>query len=70
MLYRTLEGHLETFLARASDQGGGDDGLPAFVTLELRAYLQFGLRQTSWGPREIRLHANSLISPRTPRLGN
>ena len=31
VLYRTLEGHLEAFLARASDQGGGE-GLPAFVT--------------------------------------
>ena len=27
VLYRTLEGHLEAFLARAADQGGGD-GLP------------------------------------------
>jgi hypothetical protein len=41
VLYRTLDRHLETFLARASDQGGGD-GLPAFVTRELRAYLRCG----------------------------
>ena len=41
VLYRTLESHLEAFLARASDQGGGD-GLPAFVTRELRAYLRCG----------------------------
>ena len=41
VLYRTLESHLEPFLARASDQGGGD-GLPAFVTRELRAYLRCG----------------------------
>ena len=41
VLYRTLERHLEPFLARAADQGGGD-GLPAFVTRELRAYLRCG----------------------------
>src|SRR5262245_47632716 len=41
VLYRTLEGQLEAFLARASDQGGGD-GLPAFVTRELRADLRWG----------------------------
>jgi hypothetical protein len=41
VLYRTLDRHLETFLARASDQGGGN-GLPAFVTRELRAYLRGG----------------------------
>ena len=41
VLYRTLESHLEPFLARAADQGGGD-GLPAFVTRELRAYLRCG----------------------------
>jgi hypothetical protein len=41
VLYRTLESHLEPFLARASDQGSGD-GLPAFVTRELRAYLRCG----------------------------
>ena len=41
VLYRTLESHLEAFLARASDQGGGA-GLPAFVTRELRAYLRCG----------------------------
>jgi Transposase zinc-binding domain/Putative transposase len=40
VLYRTLERHLEAFLARASDQGG--EGLPAFVTRELRAYLRCG----------------------------
>ena len=37
VLYRTLQAHLETFLARtAGDEGGG---LPPFVTRELRAYL-------------------------------
>jgi hypothetical protein len=41
VLYRTLERHLEPFLACASDQGGGD-GLPAFVTRELRANLRCG----------------------------
>ena len=41
VLYRTLDRYLEAFLARASDQGGGD-GLPAFVTRELRAYLRCG----------------------------
>ena len=41
VLYRALDRHLETFLARASDQGGGD-GLPAFVTRKLRAYLRCG----------------------------
>ena len=41
VLFRTLEGHLETFLAGTSDQGGGN-GLPAFVTRELRAYLRCG----------------------------
>jgi hypothetical protein len=40
-LYRTLEGHLEAFLAGASEQRGGE-GLPAFVTRELRAYLRCG----------------------------
>jgi hypothetical protein len=41
VLYRTLEGHLEAFLAGASEQRGGE-GLPAFVTRELRAYLRCG----------------------------
>ena len=41
VLYRTLEAHLEAFLAGASEQGGGE-GLPAFVTRELRAYLRCG----------------------------
>lgn len=41
VLYRALESHLEAFLSRASEQGGGD-GLPAFVTRELRAYLRCG----------------------------
>ena len=44
VLYRTLERHLEAFLARASDKGGGD-GLPAFVTRELRAYRRCGPRE-------------------------
>jgi len=41
LLYRTLETHLDAFLARAADQDGGH-GLPAFVTRELRAYLRGG----------------------------
>ena len=41
VLYGTLEGHLEAFLAGASEQGGGE-GLPAFVTRELRASLRCG----------------------------
>ena len=40
VLYRTLETHLETFLARSSGEEGG--GLPSFVTRELRAYLRCG----------------------------
>jgi len=40
VLYRTLEAHLDTFLARTSEQEGG--GLPSFVIRELRAYLRCG----------------------------
>jgi hypothetical protein len=40
VLYRTLDAHLETFLARSCGEEGG--GLPSFVTRELRAYLRCG----------------------------
>jgi hypothetical protein len=40
VLYRTLEAHLDTFLARTSAQESG--GLPPFVIRELRAYLKCG----------------------------
>jgi hypothetical protein len=40
VLYRTLDAHLETFLARSFGEEGG--GLPSFVTRELRAYLRCG----------------------------
>ena len=40
VLYRALEAHLETFLARSCGEEGG--GLPSFVTRELRAYLRCG----------------------------
>ena len=40
VLYRTLQAHLDAFLARASEQEG--EGLPSFVTRELRAYLRCG----------------------------
>jgi hypothetical protein len=40
VLYRTLEAHLDTFLAGTSEGEGG--GLPSFVTRELRAYLRGG----------------------------
>ena len=39
VLYRTLEAHLDTFLAASEGEGGG---LPSFVTRELRAYLLCG----------------------------
>ena len=41
VLYRTVQTHLDTFLA----QTAGEDGrsLPPFVTRELRAYLRCGL---------------------------
>jgi len=41
VLYRTLETHLERFLATTAEDGG--PGLPAFVTRELRAYLRCGV---------------------------
>jgi hypothetical protein len=39
--YRTIQAHLETFLARIAGDDGG--GLPRFVTRKLRAYLRCGL---------------------------
>ena len=41
VLYRTLETHLDRFLATPAEDGG--PGLPAFVTRELRAYLHCGV---------------------------
>ena len=41
VLYRTLETHLDRFLATTAEDGGS--GLPAFVTRELRAYLRCGV---------------------------
>ena len=36
VLYRTVQAHLDTFLARTAGDDGGS--LPGFVTRELRAY--------------------------------
>jgi len=41
ILYRTVQAHLDTFLARSAGEDGGS--LPPFVTRELRAYLRCGL---------------------------
>ena len=41
VLYRTLEAHLDRFLATIS--GDESPGLPSFVTRELRAYLRCGV---------------------------
>src|SRR5262245_17542844 len=53
VLYRILEGHLEAFLAGASEQGGGE-GLPAFVTPEHRAYLRCAVVGPRWAVRSVR----------------
>ncbi len=42
LLYQVVHDHLETFLERATELGGGR-GLPAFVQRELRAYLRCGI---------------------------
>jgi hypothetical protein len=39
VLYRTIEAHLPTFLARAA---GGTGGWPGFVRSEFESYLQCG----------------------------
>jgi hypothetical protein len=42
VLYRTIQAHLPTFLARTAGQDG-TGGLPAFVRREFEAYLKCGI---------------------------